>query len=302
MNIDRMFTTIDTHVAGEAFRVVVHSSIMLNEKDIKANHEVLQQKYLYEKEILLNEPRGHRGMSGCIVIPSKVADYGLLFLDHSSVYPFKYAGLLTSLTALLETGNLAKKENDKYSIETIHGIYNIKANLENQEVTTVYFESRECNVAKKELEYSVVQVDDARNYLIYTLPGVIPEISLEHLSAITKWGKEVTGRLAKENNLFDGVIMVDSTGPTANNVRSVTFERDGSILRSPGVDSTFAILTMSKQHHELTNHSVFGSVLIAKRIPETNNRFSIETQGFTTGMHQFIYDQTDPLKTGFLLK
>lgn len=301
-----MFSTIDTHVAGEAFRIVIQSSITLNEKDIQSNHDLLQNGFHHEKALLLNEPRGHRGMNGCIVIPSKVADYGLLFFNHDSEIIFQYGGLVTSITALLETGNLTKRENNSYKIETVHGIFQVEVEMENQEVISVQFESEICQVVKDQLDYSLVKVDESRDYLVFDLPDSVPEISLKHLSIINKWGKEATKRFTDRNISFEGIIVVQSIGASHHEVRSITFTRDGSILRTPGIDSTFAIFTtlLNRFDHtgKLTNHSIFDSMLTASLIPTSNNRYVLETQGFTTGMHQFIYDQTDPLKNGFLLK
>lgn len=301
-----MFSTIDTHVAGEAFRIVIHSSITLSEKDIQSNHHLLRNTFHHEKALLLNEPRGHRGMNGCIVIPSKVADYGLVFFNHDSEIVFQYGGLVASITALLETGNLTKKENTSYKIETINGIFKVVVKLDNQEVISVQLESKVCPVDQNELDYTLVKVDESRNYLVFGLPDSIPGIALEHLSVINKWGREETRKCAEKNIPFDGIIIVQSIEMSNHEVRSVTFARDGSILRSPGIDSTFAIFTAlldnSDPYVNLTNRSIFDSVFTASLIPGTNYRFSIETQGFTTGMHQFIYDQTDPLKNGFVLK
>lgn len=299
-----MFSTIDAHVAGEAYRIVIHSSIILDKGSIRANHELFKKTYHNEKCFLLNEPRGHRGMHGCIILPSNVADYGLLFFNHSGM-KFNYGGLVATVTALLETGNLPKKDGDFYQVETINGIYTIKVAYENQEVSSVYLESGKCRVIEKNREYSLVAVDVSRNYMIVALPDVIPNINLDHLSSITKWGKYATDKYTNEQVVFDGIIITKPTNAIANEVISVTFEKDGSISRSPGIDSTLAILTArlddSEQRTQLTNRNIFGSTLTAHKLDDPSNRLSIETQGFTTGIHQFIYDQADPLKNGFLL-
>lgn len=301
-----MFTTIDTHVAGEAFRIVIQSSIHLKEDDFKANHNLLQESFQDEKELLLNEPRGYRGINGCIVVPSKLADFGLLFFNHDKDVVFKYGGLVASVTALLETGNLNAKENANYKIETIHGIHEVRAIFENQEVMKVYLESNDCKVIENREEYRLVEVDESRNYLIFPLPNSIAGIDLEHLSSINKWGKGASRRFSNEKAVFDGIIITEIMDSTTNEVRTVTFEKDGSIARSPGFDSTFAILTAlrltANEHTSLVNQSIFDSSITARHLPGSYNRFSVEIEGFTIGLHQFIYDQTDPLKTGFLLK
>lgn len=305
MNFEKMYSTIDTHVAGEAFRIVLHSSIMLNEMNITLNNKKLQSEFQTEKAILLNEPRGHRDMHGCIVVPSRDAHFGLLFFNHDENVQFKYGGLVATITALLETGNLKQCEDHHYTVETIEGIYHLKVTMKNQEVTSVYIESGQCFVQKQVEDYQIVSVDDKRNYALFTsLPSDIPSIDLKYLSQINAWGKRTIDYLMKEQSL-EGVIITEAIDGQLDNVRSLTFERDGTILRSPGFDSSFAIFTALRSSHQsikqISNTSIFNSCFTAFLATE-DNQFSIATEGFVTGIHDFIVDQDDPLHDGFVLK
>lgn len=305
MDFEKMFTAIDTHVAGEVYRIIIHSAINLNENSIESNQSLLKEKFADEKELLLNEPRGHRGINGCIVLPSKVADYALLFLNHDNEGGFKYGGLVTTITALLETGNLTIKENNLYEVETINGVYPVYANYKNQEVLSVQLESGECQVVEVTKEYKLVSVDKSRNYLLYDQLESIPEITMENLTSIMKWGKQTAEKMRSADVQFDGIIITNSIDSAENEIRSVTFEKDGTIQRSPGIDSTFAIFkglfNHSKDTIQLTNESIYGCKLTANEIAGTNSRYIVGVQGFVTGMHQFIYDKDDPLENGFLL-
>src|SRR5690625_3681955 len=254
MNFKKMYSTIDTHVAGEAFRIVIHSSIILNEDTIQLNNKQLQTGFQTEKAVLLNEPRGHRDMHGCIVLPSEVADYGLLFFNHDEEVQFKYGGLVTTVTALLEMGHLKQNETNTYTIETVDGVRRVKVTMTGQEVTSVYVENDTCVVQDESKDYHVISVDGQQNYLIFNLPKKIPNIHLDHLSAINEWGKKKIAKLEKEQIAFDGVIVTERIDEASHDVRSVTFERDGSILRSPGFDSTWAILTLVLDSNEDIKH------------------------------------------------
>ncbi len=302
MQVKKIFSTIDTHVLGEVFRIIIESPIALTE----INQSFLEEKYKREVEWLLNEPRGHRGMNGCFVLPSKVADYALMFVNHDSDVQFKYSGFVASITALLETGNLAKKEDDFYDIETVNGVFTVYAKYENQVVSRVRFENKACKVVESTNEFDMVEVDGSRKYLIYELPESIASIHMESLSTIMRWGKQTREKTRRGQAIFDGITLVDSMDSVDGNIQSVTFGNDGYILRSPGVDSTVAIfaalLNRSGQSVQLTNQSIYGSKLTVQLVPGTRDRFYIETQGFITGMHQFIYDQEDHLENGFLLK
>lgn len=305
MNYEKIFSTIDAHVAGEAFRIVTQCPIRLIGQEIQTQHEELHNNFSNEKNLLLNEPRGHRGIHGCVVVPSQLADFSLLFFNHQGVSNFKYEGLLATVTALLETGNLTPSVDGLYRVETVKGIYTVKALLKNHEVTSITIENEACYEIKPNADYTLIRVDNDRNYLLYALPDSIPGIELEYLSELNRWGMERTTELTDDNIEYAGVVVVESVSSAPGKVRSVTFEKDGYILRSPGVDSTVAILAELERKDssisEIENHSIFGSLLIGKRIAHDKSQFSVETEAFVTGSHEFIFDQDDPLKEGFLL-
>ena len=304
MNYERMYCTIDTHVVGEAFRIVIQSPITFDGVDVNTNHTVLANNFITEKNLLLNEPRGHRGMNGCIVTSSLTADFQLLFFNHEGGNNFKYEGLLATVTALIETGNLQRNADDSYKVETVHGIYTVQAQVDKQEVTAVQLESGVCTITESVFDAVSVSVDNTRNYLIYTLPETIQGIELEHLALVSNWGIAKTEELTNANIAFDGVILVEQLQDSSDHVRSVTFEKDGYILRSPGVDSSFALLTLFNANGTtsvLENESIFGSSLTVHSLMRNEGRFSVKAVPFVTGSHEFIFDSEDPLKNGFIL-
>lgn len=68
-------------------------------------------------------------------------------------------------------------------------------------------------------------------------PQQLKAIVLDELAEISTWGLLES----EKYSTADGVIMYEQLD---SSVRSVTFERDGYILRSPGVDSTLALLAV----------------------------------------------------------
>nr|WP_269135930.1 proline racemase family protein [Sporosarcina cyprini] len=299
-----MYCTIDTHVVGEAFRIVIQSPITFVGCDVTSNQTELANNFRTVKNLLLNEPRGHRGMNGCIVLPSQQADFQLLFFTHEGSNNFKYEGLLATVSALIETGNVQRTADDSYTVETVHGIYTVQAQVDKQEVTAVEVESGVCTIIEGGEDAASVSVDSARNYLIYTLPGSIQGIELEHLAAVSNWGIAKTRELTNEKIVFDGIILVEQLPDLSSHVRSVTFEKDGYILRSPGVDSSFALMALLKEKEplsELVNESIFGSSLKVHSLSGDGNRFSVRAVSYVTGSHEFIFDPEDPLENGFIL-
>lgn len=300
MNFDKMFSTIDAHVAGKAFRIVTQSPIVLDEASVEENDELLQANYQNEKALLLNEPRGHRDMNGCIVVPSEEADLGLLFFNHEKRKNFTYSGLIATLTALLETGNLAKSDDDVYKIETIRGIFTLTAPFTDGEVMSVYVENASHKLNEKQAGYESVTVDDHRTYLLAALPESIAKIHVDHLVAIMSWGRTTCAELAREGVSFDGIVVTEKISEGHNHVRSVTFSPDGNIVRSPGIAGTFALLATQSGESKQLNESIFGSRITAQRVPDST-RLSVETEAFVTGVHEFILTEDDALEYGFLL-
>lgn len=304
MNLSKMFSTIDTHVAGEPFRIVTQSPIQLSEGDVDANNTLLQTSFANEKALLINEPRGHRGMTGCIVTSSCHADFALLFFSHDGA-TFKYAGLVAALTAMLETGNIRQNESSIYRVETVYGIYELNASFTNGEVTEVHFETDEVSPIEKIPVCEAVTVAGRRKYLIFSFTEEVPELTPTFISELTRWGKTTVEEWHAAKEKFTGLILADFASAQQGVVRSVTFETDGSITRSAGVDSTIALFAVLRKSYPemrwLKNRSVFDEPITAETLPEDEKRYSVLLRAIITGTHEFIFDETDPLRDGFIL-
>ncbi|MFJ7922119.1 proline racemase family protein [Lysinibacillus fusiformis] len=289
MNFHKSFQTIDTQVVGEAFRIIVQSPIMLMHEDIlEADHQ-LNTHFEVTKQQLLNEPRGHRGMNGCLVLPSAIASYRLLFFQHAASTNFKYEALVATMTALIEQGTIELSKNNTYSIETVKGVYEayIKLSEKRDAVLSVHL-----IVKPAHFEGEQVIIDNERRYMVVEKPRQIKAIVLEELAEISTWGL-----LEREKySMTDGVIMYEQLD---GYVRSVTFERDGYILRSPGVDSTLALIAVLGEDAVKKNDSLFGSSI--EIIQKHEAGYEIALTGYITGIHQFVVDREDPLQRGFII-
>lgn len=289
MNFHKSFQTIDTQVVGEAFRIIVQSPFMLMHEDIlEADHQ-LNTQFEDTKQQLLNEPRGHRGMNGCLVLPSAIASYRLLFFQHPASTNFKYEALVATMTALIEQGTIELSKNNTYSIETVKGVYeaHVKLSEKRDAVLSVHL-----IVKPAHLEGEQIIIDNERRYMVVEKPRQIKAIVLEELAEISTWGL-----LEREKySMADGVIMYEQLD---GSVRSVTFERDGYILRSPGVDSTLALIAVLGEEAVKKNDSIFGSSIGIIQKHEAG--YEIALTGYITGIHQFVVDREDPLQRGFII-
>lgn len=313
MNIQKMYTTVDVHVNGEVFRVM---------KDVPCKYysslEQLNEQFsgelAEEMKLLLNEPRGFIGLNGCIVAPSiyTEVDAAVLFFNHEGSIPLHYGGIVSVITMLLECGYLKKRETNQYKIETLSGIFSVHAYVENDEVVSVSFESKLCYMIEQNLQvgnisYSLIQADKV--YAVVEKDTYSPEISIENISKLKKWG-EATLQAIQKQSFIKKLILVDSSQKEKNHIKSITFHEDNFIVRSPGFVSTIVsyVHALFKNDYiadkPFINESIFNSFITVEKVQkeETGYIFRFESRGFITGMQTFLLDSTDPFPTGFLLK
>ncbi|EEK78792.1 Proline racemase [Bacillus cereus R309803] len=308
-----MYTAVDVHVNGEAFRVM---------KDVPCKYyyslEQLNEQFsgelAEEMKLLLNEPRGFIGLNGCIVVPSihNEVDAAVLFFNHEGSIPLHYGGIVAVITMLLESGYLKKRESNQYKIETLSGIFSVQAYVENDEVVSVSFESKLCYMIEQNLQvgnisYSLIQADKV--YAVVEKDTYSPEIRIENISELKKWG-EATLQAIQKRSLIKKLILVDSRQKEKNHIKSITFHEDNFIVRSPGFVSTIVsyVHALFKNDYivdkPFINESIFNSFITVEKVKkeETGYIFRFESRGFITGMQTFLLDPTDPFPTGFLLK
>lgn len=300
MDVNKIMNTYDVHVLGEGFRIIMYSPFQLQRKESISLDTALKNQLLSKRRLLLNEPRGHRGITGCVITPSEQADFGVMFLHHHDEVYFSYSGLFAALTALLETGILEASRSGEYAIETTQGVYNLYAEMNGNEVVNVQMNFLLGEVTGNTNDWERVQMDELRDYYVFKLPSSIPTISLQHLSQMKNWVKLVLPNFKGRRN-FAGIILTEALGE--EKFRSVSFEKDGFILRSPGIDSTIALLTSAREKEEKIAHIIHEN-LIGTRLTATmtDGVYSIRLRPILTGDHQFILQEDDPLREGFLLK
>jgi proline racemase len=316
MKIQKSYSTIDVHVAGEAFRIVKDLPL-ISYRNLEDLYNRFPLAFMEEINLLLNEPRGFAGLNGCLVLPpiQAEADAAVLFFNHQGTLPIHYGGIVAVITALLESGQLKAKSSNHYQLESLNGIISVTAVIELDEVVSVKIESGPCLVLQTglrvpalHLDFSLVQSDQL--YAVFNKKGTSVEIQMDTLSELKRWGKTVFQHLNLELGV-KGAIIVDDTDMEDRRTLSLSYQDDGFIVRSPGFGQTAAVYTylisneaIEPDDQPFANESIFGSRLQVQAAGrnEGGYQFSFTARGFITGMQTFLLDPTDPLATGFLLK
>jgi proline racemase len=317
MKIQKVYSSIDVHVAGEAFRIIKDAPF-INYQNLEQLNEQFPHVFVEEIKLLLNEPRGFAGLNGCLVVPpfSREADAAVVFFNHEGTVPLHYGGIVAVMTALLECGHLQERESKKYKIETVSGLISVKAFMENEEVVSVQLESEPCLVIEKEVAishprlnttFTLVQADQM--YAVFEKRDIPTEIRVEDLSELKIWGQTVFQALGSKSPV-KGAILMDNSHFEEGHIKTITFREDQYIVRSPGFGPTVASFAslFSREgkcmEQKIVNESIFGSQLVIQLANQTENgyQFIFTSRGFITGLQTFILDPTDPLAAGFLLK
>lgn len=310
MNLQKLYTATDVHVAGEVFRII-DDIPFVQYKNLKELDERIPSVYSKEMGLLLNEPRGFAGINGCLVVPpfTDSGDAAVIFFNHEKTLPVHYGGVVAVVTAMLESGRLEKKTTGKYLIETVQGVIPVVAVKEKEQVVSVRLDLEKCSVltdvSSIDLTYAVVQAD--QRYALFDKNTTDLEIELCGLSDLKRWGQN-TLQLLKSHEI-EAVILMDRDSLDQGKIKSITFRKDGWIVRSPGFGTTaacFAWLLSGgrvKADQTLINESIFGAFLESKaKCKNGEYRFSMSARGFITGLQTFVLDPTDPLPNGFLIK
>lgn len=317
MKIQKVYSTTDVHVSGEAFRIIKDAPF-IHYQNLEELYEQFPKVFAEEINLLLNEPRGFAGLNGCLVVPpiSREADAAVLFFNHEGTVPYQHGGIVAVITALLECGQLRQRASNEYKIETFNGERIVTAIMEKEEVVSVVLESGPSQVVETNVplthpnlntQYSLVQADYL--YAVFNKRDIPTEIRVEELSDLKRWGKMVFETLSS-NTPIKGAILLDDSNLGEGRIKTITFREDQYIVRSPGFGPTVACYTslLSKNtmsmEKSFINESIFGSQLEVQLAKQTENRYHyrMKSRGFITGIQTFMLDPTDPLPDGFLLK
>ena len=74
--------TIDMHTGGEPVRVILEGYPLLKEATVLDHRNYFKKNLDHLRQSLMLEPRGHADMYGVVVVPSKRADFGVVFMHN----------------------------------------------------------------------------------------------------------------------------------------------------------------------------------------------------------------------------
>lgn len=116
---------IDTHTAGHPTRAILGGIPPLSGDSVLAQREDFERRFDHLRPALLHEPRGHAAMVGLIPVPSRVADFGAIFISSYVYLGMCGHGTIGLARTLAFTGAISPATGDSFTLETPAGVVRV---------------------------------------------------------------------------------------------------------------------------------------------------------------------------------
>lgn len=330
---DHIFKAIDSHTMGEPTRIIYEGFPELIGNTMMERKEYLEKNYDHYRKALMLEPRGHRDMFGALLTTPvhKEADLGVIFMDSGGYLNMCGHGSIGCATVAVEAGFIPVKEPyTDVVLDAPAGLIRARAKIKNgkaEEVSILNVPSflyRE-NINLELEEYGRITFDISFGGSFFALVDSeeigIP-ICQENLEALTDFGMKLREKINQSIEVrhpylnINSVDLVEIYGPPTNleaDSKNVVIFGDAQTDRSPcgtGTSAKVAALyTKGKLSlgQEFVYESITGSLFRGMATEETtvDGKTAIIPRvtgsAYITGFNQWMLDEEDPLRYGFLI-
>lgn len=335
MKFQKSIQTVDSHTMGEPTRIIVGGVPNIPGKTMPAKKTYLEEHMDYIRTGIMLEPRGHKDMFGSIITApvSDEADIGIIFMDGGGYLNMCGHGTIGAVTVALETGMVEMTEPySQVVLEAPAGLIRATAKIENQKVKEVSFRNVPAFHYKKDVEIAVpllgktVKLDIAFGgsfFAIVSARELGIKVALENIQKLTEIAlsirKTINQTIPIRHPVLSHIKTVDlveiydtPTHPAANYKNVVIFGQ-GQVDRSPcgtGTSAKLATLYSKgeiKEGEPFVYESILGTLFKGKIVGHTTiGAFQavipeITGSAYITGFNNFVFDEEDPVKYGFVL-
>lgn len=330
-------TTVDTHTTGQATRIVISGVPSLRGVTMSERRSDFWRRYDHLRTGLLAEPRGHAGMTGCVVVDpcDSSADFGAIFMNNAGYADVSGEAAIGVVTALFESGILEDDDGDgsvSVALDTVAGVVRCDAELEDGRVGDVRFHNvpawvglQAASLQLPELGDVVVDVACGGNlYVTAWAEHLDVELVPENMPAVTSAAMAVLEAARNKlhiRNPMNGnrckiaaATVLDAPQHELPALRGVEVFGPGLFDRSPGATGAAARLAVMFARGEIlaeqevvvegaVTSGSFRAVVLEEERAGTRSAVSTAVTGraWVTGIHDFVFDAEDPLRGGFLV-
>ncbi len=329
-----MFSSVDAHAAGQAFRLVTLGVPRLEATTIREQVAEMRDRYDHMRLWLFTEPRGHAGMTGALLVPSThpEVDYGVIFMHAGGYSSMSGHGVIALATALIESGTVQVQGPDtRITFETPAGHVQARATIDQGRVRGVRFRNvpafRLAQGLEIEIEAQRVHVDVAFGGAWFAIARAEElGVELDQASApeLLRLGVRIMHATANALDVvhpedpglvgLSGAVIMGAPHSDDATSRNATVRAGGQIDRSPcgtGISATMACLVADGElavgdtflSESIVDTVMTGRIVVATTVGGLPGVITeIAGRGAITGMHQFVVDPTDTLPAGYALR
>jgi proline racemase/trans-L-3-hydroxyproline dehydratase len=288
------------------------------------------------RRVLMAEPRGHKDMYGCLLTQpnAKEADYGIIFMDNTGYWNMCGHATIGVSTALVELGMVARQEPfTQIVFESPGGIVAVDVAVNNGRAENVcfrnvpaYAEYLDADLEVPSLERNLkVDVAYGGNYFVFfSAKDVNLEIQPNNIEKIIDTAMQVMKAanqqlsvqhpVLEHNNYIYVATIVGTPENSKAHYQNVHVFSSRQFDHSPGGTGTSARMAVLhakdqlKLKEEIWAESITGGLFRGRLLEETTvgNKKAvvpeISGRAHITGFHQFVVDENDRLKNGFLIQ
>lgn len=317
---------IDSHTAGHPTRVVVSGVPSLKGETVRAQRDDFRSRFDYLRPALQHEPRGHAATVSCILVPSRVADFGAIFISTYVYLDMCGHGTIGLARTLASTGQISPGTGDSFTLEvpagivTVHLEWGREGDLGNVRIrnvpsypgpdglgVTVDGVGRIAfSLAYGGMWYAMV---DRRTVDIPLLP--------ENISRLLSTGKAIKDAIAAiatdieclEGAATPSVLFFDEQ--SASEATHLLVLDSNKFDRSPCGTATSARTALLASQGRLatgeayTARNILGNAFTARPVGrDEDNHWIVDIEGraYLTGFATLVFEGDDPLAEGFLCR
>lgn len=334
MKPQRIISTIDSHTAGEATRVVTGGLPQIPGDTMAEKQRYFQDHLDDVRKALVREPRGHSDLVGAVLTEpvSGEGDTGVIFIDAMGFESMCGHGTIGLVTTLIETGRIeAKRPYTEVNVDAVSGTVAARAKIDDDggviEVSIrnvpsfVYMPG-----ATVEFEGQAISTDivfGGNFFAILPAERLGLELAPDNIRMLIDRGIAFRDAAKEQLELrhpteaqitnLHGVEMYGPSSTPGVDAQNIVVFAHHAYDRSPCGTGTSAKLALMHSRGEIgvgeefVYQSIVGTTFKSKIIEETSVDGypaiipEITGSAYITGSHQFFIDSRDPLKEGFLL-
>lgn len=335
MRFSKSIHAIDSHTMGEATRVVIGGIPNIPGKTMPEKKAYLENNMDYIRTAIMHEPRGHNDMFGSIITQpiSDEADLGIIFMDGGGYLNMCGHGTIGATTVAVETGMVPMVEPvTELTLEAPAGLIRARAHIENKKVKEVSFVNVPSFLYKQDVKIQVPELGEivldisfgGSFFAILDAKQLGLKITPENASKLKEIGLKIRDIVNKEVEIkhptlkhiktVDLVEIYDEPINPSATLKNVVIFGQGQVDRSPcgtGTSAKMATLFAKgklKEGEPFVYESILGTLFKGRIVGTTKvGEFDavipeITGSAYITGFNNFVIDDDDPVKYGFVLK